>query len=423
MRQCGSRRSRPASTDPNGRHGTYIWVSHRQSPVALTLAEKVLSHAFRQMEQMGFTAVAKPDRSIVFLDHAAPPPRKELAADHVYLRAFAAKTGMVLRDVGEGVCHQVAFERFVRPGDLIIGADSHTVMGGAMGAFATGMGSTDVAVALGLGKTWLRVPETLRIAVRGRLPVGVMAKDLILRVLGDIRSDGATYMAMEWGGPTIRAMPMPERMTLANMAVEGGAKCGLLPSDDLTRRYLELHGREDDWRPIDADPDATYAKVLEYDAAELGPLVATPGSEDNAVPIVYFSLHEVPIHQVYLGTCTNGRYEDLVVFTKIVQGHDKAPGTRVIVTPASKEVYMKALRAGVIDSLLEFGALVNPPGCAACPGVHGGIPGDGENVLSTQNRNYRGRMGNPNAFVYLASPMVAAATAIRGVIADPREVV
>jgi len=376
---------------------------------------------FRQMEKMGFSKVASPDRSIVFLDHAAPPPRKELAGDHAYLRAFAAKTGIVLRDVGEGVCHQVAFEQFVRPGDVVIGADSHTVMGGAMGAFATGMGSTDVAVALGLGKTWLRVPETLRIEVRGRFPKGVMAKDLILRLLEEIGSDGATYMAMEWGGPAIRSLPMHERMTLSSMAVEGGAKCGLLPSDDVTQRYLDVHGREEDWRAIEADADAAYAKVLQYDASELEPLVAVPGSEDSGVPVVYFSLHEVPIQQVYLGTCTNGRYEDLVIFAKIIQGRDKASNTRVIVTPASREVYAKAVHSGLMDVLLDFGAVVNAPGCAACPGVHGGIPADGENVLSTQNRNYRGRMGNPNASVYLASPMVAAATAVRGVIADPRE--
>ena len=378
---------------------------------------------FRQMEKMGIAGAANPSRSIVFIDHASPPPRKELAADHVYMREFAAKTGMVLRDIGEGVCHQVAVEWYVRPWDVVIGADSHTVMGGALGAFATGMGSTDVAVAIGLGKTWLRVPESLRFEVKGTFPKGVMSKDLILRVLGDIRTDGATYMSMEWGGPTIRAMPMHERMTLSNMAIEAGGKCGPIASDDVTKRYLAAHGREADWRPIEADADATYEQVYDYDASDVEPIVATPGSEDNVVPVTDPSLKGVPIHQVYLGSCTNGRYEDIEVFAKLVSDETKAPNTRVIVTPASKEAYRKALKAGYLGVLMEFGAMINSPGCAACPGVHGGIPGDGENVLSTQNRNYTGRMGNPNAFVYLGSPMTAAATAIYGVITDPRTVV
>lgn len=378
---------------------------------------------FRQMEKMGIARAANPKRAIVFIDHASPPPRRELAADHVYLRQFAAKTGMVLHDIGDGVCHQVAFEKYVRPGDVVIGADSHTVMGGAMGAFATGMGSTDVGVAIGLGKTWLRVPETLRFEVEGMFPAGVMSKDLILRVIGDIRTDGATYMSMEWGGSAIREMPMHERMTLSNMAIEAGGKCGPIASDEETERYLAAHGRAEEWRPIEAAPDAQYAGTYGYDASHLEPVIATPGSEDNVVPVTDPSLKDVPIHQVYVGACTNGRFEDIEVFAKAIEGERKAPNTRAIVTPASKEAYVKALKSGHLQTLLDFGAIINSPGCAACPGVHGGIPGDGENVLSTQNRNYKGRMGNPNAFVYLGSPLTAAATAIYGVITDPRTVV
>ncbi|HEY7588074.1 MAG TPA: 3-isopropylmalate dehydratase large subunit [Thermoplasmata archaeon] len=377
---------------------------------------------FRQMEKMGLAKAANPSRSIVFIDHSSPPPRKELATDHMYLREFGAKTGMVLSDVGNGVCHQVAFEAFVRPWDVVIGADSHTVMGGAMGAFATGMGSTDVAVALALGKTWLRVPETMKFEVSGTWGKGVYSKDLILRVIGDIKTDGATYKAMEWGGPAWKSMPMTERMVLSNMAIEAGGKCGPQPSDAETRRYLKENGREGDWQPIEADPDAVYESVSDYNVSELEPMVARPPQEDNVVPVTDPSVKGLKIHQVYLGSCTNARYEDIQVFCDYMKGERTAKGTRLIVTPASKEAYTKALRAGLFDILLDAGAVINTPGCGACPGVHLGIPGDGENVLSTTNRNYVGRMGNPAAFTYLASPATAAATAIYGAITDPREV-
>ena len=344
-----------------------------------TLVEKVLSHAsgrevragditiarvdlayvqdgtgpltFRQMEKMGLVKAANPARSIVFIDHSSPPPRKELASDHVYLRDFATKTGMVLSDVGEGVCHQVAFEKYVRPGEVAIGADSHTVMGGAMGAFATGMGSTDVAVALALGKTWLRVPESWRFEVTGSFAHGVYAKDLILRVIGDIKTDGATYMAMEWGGPAISSMPMTERMVLSNMAIEAGGKCGPQPSDEETRRYLREHGREADWREVRPDEDARYERTSAYDVGPLEPMVARPPQEDNVVPVTDPSVKGLRIHQVYLGSCTNARYEDIRVFCDYMRGEAVAKGTRLIVTPASKESYVRAMKEGLFGVL------------------------------------------------------------------------
>ncbi|HEY4705525.1 MAG TPA: 3-isopropylmalate dehydratase large subunit [Thermoplasmata archaeon] len=378
---------------------------------------------FRQMEAMGLAKAANPSRTVVFIDHASPPPRKELATDHVYLRDFGGKLGAVISDIGGGVCHQVAFEWYVRPGDVVIGADSHTVMGGAMGAFASGMGSTDVAVAIGLGKTWLRVPETIRFDVKGAFPKGVYSKDLILKVIGDIKTDGATYQSMEWGGPAVHAMPMTERMVLSNMAIEAGGKCGPIPSDEETKRYLKAHKREKDWKPLKPDSDAEYEREVEVDVKELEPMVARPPQEDNVVPVTDPSVKGLRIQQVYLGSCTNARFEDIKVFCDILKGEKVASGTRLIVTPASKESYEKSLKAGLFDVLLDAGAMINSPGCAACPGVHGGIPGDGENVLSTTNRNYVGRMGNPAAFTYLASPATAAATTIYGVITDPREVV
>ncbi|HLE54180.1 MAG TPA: 3-isopropylmalate dehydratase large subunit [Thermoplasmata archaeon] len=377
---------------------------------------------FRMMEKMNLVKAANPSRSVVFIDHSSPPPRRELATDHVYLREFAAKTGMVLSDVGQGVCHQVAFEKFVRPGDVVIGADSHSVMGGAMGAFATGMGSTDVAVALALGKTWLRVPETMRFELGGRFTKGVYSKDLILKVIGDIKTDGAAYKAMEWGGSAWAPMPMTERMVLSNMAIEAGGKCGPQPSDRETQRYLKEHGREEEWTEIRPDPDAAYESTAHVDVGELEPMVARPPQEDNVVPVTDPTVKGLKIHQVYLGSCTNARFEDIQVFCEYMKGEKVADGTRLIVVPASKESYEKSLKGGLFEILLDAGATINSPGCGACPGVHLGIPGDGENVLSTTNRNYVGRMGNPAAFTYLASPATAAATAIYGVITDPREV-
>ena len=377
---------------------------------------------FRQMELMGLRKAANPGRTIAFIDHASPAPRKELATDQVYLREFSREYGIVLSDVGGGVCHQVAFESFVRPGDVVVGADSHTVMGGAMAAFATGMGSTDVAVAIGLGKTWLRIPETTRFEVDGAFPKRVYSKDLILKVLGDIGSDGATYKAMEWSGPAIEAMPMSERMVLTNMAVEAGAKCGLIASDSETARYLGSVGREADWTPLAADPDASYGGVRDIDVSALEPMIARPPQEDNVVPVTDPSVLGLRVDEVYLGSCTNARFEDIAVFCGILKGNEVAKGTRLFVTPASRDVWDKCLRAGLFNVLLDAGAVINSPGCGACPGVHGGIPGDGEVVLSTTNRNYTGRMGNPNASVYLASPATAAVAAIYGEVVDPRDV-
>jgi 3-isopropylmalate/(R)-2-methylmalate dehydratase large subunit len=377
--------------------------------------------AVRQFESVGFEKVAHPDRTMLFLDHAAPSPRRELSNDHITLRSFAEAYGCRLVDVGEGICHQIAVEDQVRPGDLQIGADSHTCTGGALGAFATGMGSTDVAMGIALGKTWLRVPQTFRIEVTGDLPAGVYSKDLMLHLIGSLGADGATYKALEFGGPTIDAMPMSERLTLANMAVEAGAKTGLFAADETTRQFLASHGREGDYRPIDPDDGATYERTVEIDAATLVPTVAFPHTVDNTRRID--EVGDVPIQQVFIGSCTNGRLEDLRVVAEIVEGKKKAKGTRVIVTPASPRVMRAAVEEGIVATLMDFGATFTAPGCGACVGVHGGILGDNEACLATTNRNFKGRMGNPTGSIYLASPATAAATALAGRIGDPREVV
>jgi 3-isopropylmalate/(R)-2-methylmalate dehydratase large subunit len=375
--------------------------------------------AVRQLQSLNLERLAHPERTVFFLDHAAPSPRKELSNDHVLLRAFARKTGAVLCEVGEGVCHQVMNERFINPGDVVIGADSHSCTGGALGAFATGMGSTDVAIGMALGKTWMMVPNTIRIEVEGEFPLGVYAKDLILNLIGMIGADGATYKALEYGGPTIETMKMTDRLTLSNMAVEAGAKTGLIASDDITRDFLEAQGRGSKFREIGPDPEAQYERVIEMDASQLAPTVSFPHMVDNVRTID--EAKGVKIDQVVIGTCTNARLEDLRIAASILRGKHRHEDTRLIVVPSSRAVYLDALRAGYIETFIEAGAVVVNPGCGPCVGIHEGVLADGERCLSTQNRNFVGRMGNPEAEVYLASPAVAAATTIKGEIADPRE--
>jgi 3-isopropylmalate/(R)-2-methylmalate dehydratase large subunit len=374
--------------------------------------------AIQQIEELGAVAVKAPT-CVFFIDHAAPAPRSELANAQKTIRAFCTASGATLSDVEMGVCHQRVAESFAKPGDLVIGADSHTCMAGALGAFATGMGSTDVAVGMASGKTWLRVPETFRIEVTGTFADGVEAKDLMLTLIGSLGADGATYKALEFGGPGIDALPMPGRFTLSNMAVEAGAKCGLVPSDEETRAYLAAQGRESGWRPLAPDPGAAYERVLAVDAAAIVPTVARPHTVDNAAPAA--ALAGTRIDQVLIGTCTNGRLEDLRSAARILRGRRRAAGTRLIVTPASQATARAAAAEGLFDVFWDAGAVVTNPGCGACVGIHEGILADGEVCISTANRNFHGRMGNPEAFIYLGSPATAAATAVAGAITDPRE--
>ena len=374
--------------------------------------------AIQQIEELGAATVKAPT-CVFFIDHAAPAPRSELANAQKTIRAFCASSGATLSDVEMGVCHQNVAEKYAKPWNLVIGADSHTCMAGALGAFATGMGSTDVAVGMATGKTWLRVPETFRIEVEGTLADGVEAKDLMLTLIGLLGADGATYKALEFGGPGIDALPMPGRLTLSNMAVEAGAKCGLMPSDEATREFLAALGREADWRPLAPDPGAVYERVVPLDAAALVPTVARPHTVDNTATAA--ELGDVEVDQVLIGTCTNGRLADLRSAARILKGRRRSPGTRLVVTPASRAVAKAAAAEGLFDVFWDAGAVVTNPGCGACVGIHEGILGDGEVCLSTANRNFHGRMGNPNASIYLASPATAAATAVAGVITDPRE--
>jgi 3-isopropylmalate/(R)-2-methylmalate dehydratase large subunit len=375
--------------------------------------------AVQQLQKLGMEKAAKPERTVLFIDHAAPSPRKELSNAHKILRDFAAKTGAILSDVNEGVCHQRMVERYMNPGEVLIGADSHTCTAGALGAFATGMGSTDVAIGIASGQTWLRVPETFKVYVTGEFQHGVYPKDFMLHFIGMIGADGATYKALEFCGPTIDAMDMSGRFTLANMAVEAGAKAGLFQSDETTKKYLEECGRGDKWSEVKADEDAVYEAVYEIDISTLEPTISCPHTVDNTKTIQ--EVAGTTVDQVFIGTCTNGRIEDLRIAAQILAGKKRNPNTRLLVCPASNDVYLKAIEEGIIAKLVAAGAAIVNPGCGACVGVHGGILGDGEVCLATQNRNFQGRMGNPEGFIYLSSPAVAAATAIEGVIADPRK--
>ena len=374
----------------------------------------------RQLDAMGIEGVFDREKCAVFLDHASPSPRQELSNDHKFLRAFCERTGAILSEIGGGISHTVAAEKWVNPGDVVVGADSHTCTGGALGAFATGMGSTDIAVAFAFGQTWMRVPETFKIAASGQFLKGVYSKDLMLHLIGTTRADGATYKALEFVGEAFDTMSMAGRLAMANMAVESGAKVGLFPPDGTTRAYLEAAGRGDKYREIASDPDAAFEQVLEFDVTALPPQVACPHFVDNVCAIEDVD-EEVKVDQVFCGTSTNGRLEDFQIAAKILKGRKIAPGVRLIATPGSRKVHLGGMADGTFAAFMEAGGVVTGPGCGACVGVHEGVLADGEVCVSTQNRNFKGRMGNPKGFIYLVSPATAAASAVTGRLTDPRE--
>ena len=368
----------------------------------------------QEFKKLGKEKLNNPERTILFIDHASPSPRKELSNTHTVLREFSKEYGAVLSDVGAGVCHQRLIETFVNPCEILVGADSHTCTSGALGAFATGMGSTDIAVALALGKTWLKVPQTFKIEVTGKFKKGICSKDLMLHLIGLIGADGATYRALEFCGDTIENMEMSERFTLANMAVEAGAKAGLFVADEKTKEYLKKHAREDKFRTLKPDTDAVYERIIKINAEDIKHTVSCPHTVDNTKAVE--ELDKIKVDQVFIGTCTNGRIEDLRIVAEILKGKKANPDVRLLICPASKEVYLKALDEGLINIFVEANAAILPPGCGPCVGVHAGTLADGEVCLATQNRNFQGRMGNTKGFIYLSSPYVAAYTALRGYI-------
>jgi 3-isopropylmalate/(R)-2-methylmalate dehydratase large subunit len=371
-------------------------------------------------QKFGVDKVFDPNVHAIFLDHATPAPTTKHAENHRVVREFVRAQGIThFFDVGRGICHQVLVEEgLALPGELVLGSDSHTLHAGVMGAFGAGVGRSEMAVIWATGKLWLRVPESIKITVHGRLADGVTAKDLALRVIGDQGADGALYMSVEWHGEAIRAMTLASRAVLPNMSAEMGAKNSYLPPDGKVFAYLEGRARRP-YEPIYPDPDARYARELTYDAGEIEPMIACPHTVDNVIPLSHVA--GTHVDQAFLGTCTNARLEDLAAAARVLEGRKLAPGTRMIVIPASAEVYRQALETGYIATFLEAGALIESPGCGPCMGNHMGVPAVGEVTISSANRNFRGRMGTKESEVYLASPAVVAASAVAGEIVHPRD--
>jgi len=372
----------------------------------------------RIFEKLGVAQVKEPQRFVVILDHVVPPSQVQYAENHKDIREFVRKQGVRFYDVGRGICHQVVVEEgLARPGDLILGADSHTTTYGALGAFSAGIGRSEMAALWATSRLWLKVPTTIRIELAGALPELVCAKDVILYLIGKLGADGALYRSVEFAGPLVEGLPISERLVLSNMAAEMGAKNAYIPPDEVTFEYLK--GRaEGDYEPVYPDPDAAYEQVLKFDLSDLSPQVACPHTVDNVVPIE--EVEGKRVDQVLLGTCTGGRLSDLRLALEVMGGRPVAEGVRMLVLPASREVYVRAAEEGLLKKFAEAGALILNPGCGPCLGAHQGVLAPGEVCLSTSNRNFKGRMGSPEAEIYLASPAVAGAAAVTGEIRDPR---
>lgn len=373
-----------------------------------------------KFKEMGFEKVWDTKKIVFIYDHLVPTSFVEDSRHHKITDRFALEQGINNVHRSDGVCHQLMPELgYAVPGNVVFGTDSHTTTYGAVGAFATGIGYTEMAAIFGTGTLWIKVPPTLKFNFEGKLPEGVYSKDIILRIIGDIGVDGATYRAMEFTGSTIRDLTVSSRMTLSNMAVEAGAKVGVVEPDEKTFEFSGINGKEHEH--LKSDKDAQYEKVFEYDASKLKPAVACPSNVDKVQDVE--KLNGTVINQAFLGSCTNGRLEDLEVAAKIMKGRKIASFIKFIVTPASRSIYAEAVKKGIISTLIEAGAIVNPPACGLCCGRSGGIVSDGEKVIATNNRNFLGRMGDPKSEIFLASPATVAASALEGKIVDPRKYV
>ncbi len=369
-----------------------------------------------KFEEMGFKKLWDPDKVVLIYDHLVPASQVDDTRHFRIGNEFAAKYGLKNVHRSDGICHQLMTEAgYVKPGNIVFGTDSHTTTYGCVGAFSSGIGYTEMASILGTGTMWVRVPETIKVTINGVLPENVTSKDIILRLIGDLGADGATYQALEFSGSTVENMTVASRMTIANMAIEAGAKCALFMPDEKTAEYcgIELTDAE---RSLKADPDARYIREITYQAEDLVPVLACPSQVDNIRQVSELSGTE--IDQVFIGSCTNGRLEDLMAAAGILKGQKVAPFVKLIVTPASRKVYEQAAENGTLAILAEAGAIITHPGCGLCCGRTGGILTDGERVVATNNRNFLGRMGTSKVEIFLASPKTAAASAIAGKITE-----
>jgi len=404
-------------------HASAVWPGDLvQVAVDLVLSNDITAPiAIREFEKLGVERVFDPERVVMVPDHFAPNKDIKSAEQCRSMREFARAQALIYFEVGRmGIEHVLLPEQgLVGPGDVVVGADSHTCTYGALGALATGMGSTDIAVAMATGQIWMRVPETLRIVYHGALRPWVGGKDLILHTIGRIGVAGARYQSIEFVGPALAELSMAGRFTMANMAIEAGAKAGLFAVDDVTRAYVDGRVKRP-YHVYQADDDAAYARVVEIDVGQIEPQVAFPHLPENARPVSQAG--EVHVDQVVIGSCTNGRLEDLRVATGLLRGRQVHSDVRCIVIPGTQQVYLDALREGLVEALVEAGAVVSTPTCGPCLGGYMGVLAAGERALSTTNRNFRGRMGHPDSLVYLAGPAVAAASALLGRIAAPEEV-
>ena len=372
-----------------------------------------------KFHEMGFAKVWDPDKVVLIYDHLVPASQQDDTRHFRVGDAFVEQYGIKNIHRSDGICHQLMTEAgYVKPGHVVFGTDSHTTTYGCVGAFSTGIGYTEMASILGTGTLWVKVPETIKVVIDGELPSNVMSKDVILRLIGDLGADGATYRALEFTGSAVKSMSIASRTTMANMAIEAGAKCALFTPDEKTEEYCEIQ-LDDFQKSLAGDPDAVYLKELHYKAEDFVPVMACPSQVDKIRSVS--ELEGTVIDQVFIGSCTNGRLEDLQVAAEILNGKSVAPYVKLIVTPASRKVYQEAAACGVIRTLVEAGAIVTHPGCGLCCGRTGGILSDGERVVATNNRNFLGRMGTSKVEIYLASPKTAAACAVAGKIVIPEK--
>lgn len=371
-----------------------------------------------KFEEMGFKKLWDPDKVVLIYDHLVPASQLDDTRHFHVGDAFAEKYGMKNVHRSDGICHQLMTEAgYVKPGNIVFGTDSHTTTYGCVGAFSSGIGYTEMASILGTGTMWIKVPETIKVVIDGELPANVMSKDVILRLIGDLGADGATYRALEFTGSAVKNMSVASRMTIANMAIEAGAKCALFTPDEKTAEYCEIE-LNDFQKSLVGDEDAKYLKTVTYRAEDLVPVMACPSQVDKIRDVS--TLEGTEIDQVFIGSCTNGRLEDLAAAAEVLKGKKVADYVKLIVTSASRKIYRQAIELGILDTLAEAGAMITHPGCGLCCGRAGGILTDGERVVATNNRNFLGRMGTSKVEIYLASPKTAAACAVAGKIVSPK---